>query len=236
MPTCTRAPRRARSCDDFAGDRLDYFVTGFGTGGTLKGVARTLKQARPKTQDHRRRARQFTGAGQPHSAAAQRRRQSLRQPSAFSSAPDAGLVAGFHFDADRRSGGRRVHRRDRAGGRRRCAALSRELARQEGIFVGTSSGATLAAALHRGATRAGRLEHRLHAARHRRALHVDAAVRRHRRGNDGRGMGRVAFDAAVPLRCAGARGARAGGAGAEGRSRSRRRALRRRGRRRTSRW
>src|SRR5436190_13297750 len=25
---------------DFAGERLDYFVTGFGTGGTLKGVAR----------------------------------------------------------------------------------------------------------------------------------------------------------------------------------------------------
>src|SRR4029078_1256906 len=28
--------------DDFAGDRLDYWVTGFGTGGTLKGVQRAL--------------------------------------------------------------------------------------------------------------------------------------------------------------------------------------------------
>ena len=35
---------------DFAGERLDYFVTGFGTGGTLKGVARVLKQARPATK------------------------------------------------------------------------------------------------------------------------------------------------------------------------------------------
>ena len=31
---------------DFAGERLDYFVTGFGTGGTLNGVARGLKAAR----------------------------------------------------------------------------------------------------------------------------------------------------------------------------------------------
>src|SRR5262252_5847688 len=34
----------------FAGERLDYFVTGFGTGGTLKGVARVLRKARPETQ------------------------------------------------------------------------------------------------------------------------------------------------------------------------------------------
>lgn len=32
---------------DFDGERLDYWVTGFGTGGTLKGVSRGLKAARP---------------------------------------------------------------------------------------------------------------------------------------------------------------------------------------------
>jgi cysteine synthase A len=36
--------------DDFAGQRLDYWVTGYGTGGTLKGVARVLKQERPETR------------------------------------------------------------------------------------------------------------------------------------------------------------------------------------------
>jgi cysteine synthase len=36
--------------DDFAGDRLDYWVTGYGTGGTLKGVARVLRQERPETK------------------------------------------------------------------------------------------------------------------------------------------------------------------------------------------
>src|SRR5438309_8267529 len=33
----------------FAGERLDYFVTGYGTGGTLKGVARVLRAKRPET-------------------------------------------------------------------------------------------------------------------------------------------------------------------------------------------
>src|SRR4051812_41259089 len=32
---------------DFAGGRLDYFVTGYGTGGTLTGVGRVLKKERP---------------------------------------------------------------------------------------------------------------------------------------------------------------------------------------------
>ena len=36
--------------DAFAGERLDYFVTGFGTGGTLKGVARVLRERSPGTK------------------------------------------------------------------------------------------------------------------------------------------------------------------------------------------
>src|SRR5713226_5186957 len=36
--------------EDFAGKRLDYWVTGFGTGGTLKGVARVLAKERPDTK------------------------------------------------------------------------------------------------------------------------------------------------------------------------------------------
>lgn len=35
---------------DFNGQRLDYFVTGFGTGGTVTGVARVLKKERPETK------------------------------------------------------------------------------------------------------------------------------------------------------------------------------------------
>src|SRR6266436_6777291 len=36
--------------NDFAGERLDYWVTGFGTGGTLKGVARVLAKERPEVK------------------------------------------------------------------------------------------------------------------------------------------------------------------------------------------
>jgi len=35
---------------DFAGERLDFWVTGFGTGGTLKGVGRVLAKERPETK------------------------------------------------------------------------------------------------------------------------------------------------------------------------------------------
>jgi cysteine synthase A len=35
---------------DFEGERLDYWVTGYGTGGTLKGVARVLAKERPDTR------------------------------------------------------------------------------------------------------------------------------------------------------------------------------------------
>lgn len=35
---------------DFAGERLDYYVTGYGTGGTVTGVARALRKERPDTK------------------------------------------------------------------------------------------------------------------------------------------------------------------------------------------
>jgi len=35
---------------DFAGERLDYWVTGYGTGGTVTGVARVLRKERPETK------------------------------------------------------------------------------------------------------------------------------------------------------------------------------------------
>jgi cysteine synthase A len=35
---------------DFEGERLDWWVTGYGTGGTLKGVGRVLREKRPETK------------------------------------------------------------------------------------------------------------------------------------------------------------------------------------------
>ena len=188
--------------DDFANERLDYFVTGFGTGGTLKGVARALKQRAPRRKiiaaEPDNSPVLGSGIPQPRDAAGNpagshpRFRPHLMQgwsPDFISKLTEEAVAAG-------------LHRRDRAGRRRRRAAL---LARAR------AQGRHLRRHLERRdagrgaddrAPRAGRREHRLHAARHRRALHVDAAVRRHRRRDDGRGVGGVAFDAAVPLRCA----------------------------------
>ncbi len=46
--------------EDFEGERLDYWVTGFGTGGTLKGVSRGCSRSeRPEHQDRRLRTRQL---------------------------------------------------------------------------------------------------------------------------------------------------------------------------------
>ena len=36
--------------EDFSGQRLDYWVTGYGTGGTLNGVSRVLARERPETR------------------------------------------------------------------------------------------------------------------------------------------------------------------------------------------
>ena len=66
--------------DDFEGERLDYWVTGYGTGGTLKGVARVLAKERPDTKivvcEPRRRAdaRQRRRAGSATPTARRRRR------------------------------------------------------------------------------------------------------------------------------------------------------------------
>jgi cysteine synthase A len=133
--------------EDFQDQRLDYWVTGFGTGGTLKGVSRVLKSERPETRivvcepDNSqvlgsgiRQAR--TAEGAPASSHPSFRPHLVQGwspdfiPRLTEDAVDMGVidmivpVAGA--DALR---------------------LSHELASREGIFTGISGGATLAGAL-----------------------------------------------------------------------------------------
>jgi len=132
---------------DFTGERLDYWVSGFGTGGTLKGVARALKQAGLPTKivaaepDNA----QVLGSGirqrrAPDGTPAEshpRFRPHLMQgwaPDFISKLTEDAVAAGLVDEIVPVSGNDALR-------------LARELARQEGIFVGTSSGATLAAAL-----------------------------------------------------------------------------------------
>jgi len=132
---------------DFDDVGLDYWVTGYGTGGTLKGVARVLREQSPDTKvvvcepDNA----QLFGSG------VTQERDAEGQP--------AGSHPGFHphmmqgwtpdfipklaEDAEATS---LIDQVLPVPGER-ALECSRNLARQEGIFVGISAGATLAGAL-----------------------------------------------------------------------------------------
>ena len=170
----------------FAGRSLDYFVTGSGTGGTLKGVARVLHERAAGYAHRRLRAGQLADARQRHRPAA---RRATARPAAATR-----CSARTRCRAGRRTSSPRLSRDAVADGwstrscrstAREAMRLSRELAQREGIFGGISGGATLAGALRGRAASAGRHERAVHAARHRRALPQHAAVRGHR-GRDER--------------------------------------------------
>jgi cysteine synthase len=133
--------------DDFSGERLDYWVTGYGTGGTLKGVARVLAKERPDTKiivcepvDA-----QLLGSGVEQS------RNADGTPTGphptFKPHPMQGWTPDFipKLTADAVAT-KVIHRLLPISGADaiRC---SKELATKEGIFVGITSGATFAGAL-----------------------------------------------------------------------------------------
>ena len=120
----TTAPEILR---DFAGRRLDYFVTGWGTGGTLTGVGEVLKVARPEVQII---ASEPTGAALLSGKEWQPHKIQGWTPDFVPAVLNREVVDRIVLIDD-------VLARD----------TSRELAQQEGIFTGISSGATLAAAL-----------------------------------------------------------------------------------------
>jgi cysteine synthase len=111
---------------DFAGRRLDYFVTGWGTGGTLTGAGQMIRLARPEVQ---------IIAAEP---------------------ADAGLLSGKAFAPHKIQGwtpdfvppvlDRTVPHRVLPVTDAEAIDATRALARREGIFCGISSGGTFAAA------------------------------------------------------------------------------------------
>ena len=112
---------------DFAGRRLDYWVTGYGTGGTMSGAGRTIKAARPDIN---------IVATEPAAA-------SLLSGAEW--APHK--IQGWTPDFIPEVLDREVFDQLLAVTDERAIEVSRELAHKEGIFCGISSGATLATAL-----------------------------------------------------------------------------------------
>ena len=132
---------------DFADDRLDYWVSGFGTGGTLKGVSRVLRAERPDVRivvcepDNS----PVLGSG------IEQKRNADGSPAASHPSFRPHLMQGWSPDFIPRLTEDAVQMKyiDEivAVAGKDALDCSRELARQEGIFVGISGGATLAGAL-----------------------------------------------------------------------------------------
>ncbi len=132
---------------DFEGERLDYWVTGYGTGGTLRGVARVLAEKRPDTK---------IVVCEPEDApllasGEAQARHADGTPSAGHPAWKPHPMQGWTPDFIPKLTGDAVDTGviDRvvtvAGPE--AMRMSKELATKEGIFVGITSGATFAGAL-----------------------------------------------------------------------------------------
>jgi cysteine synthase A len=131
----------------FEGLKLDYFVTGFGTGGTLKGTSRVLKKKSPQTQiivcepDNA----QLLGSKIPQA------READGSPSESHPNFRPHLVQGWSPDfipkltEDAITAGT-VDRIIPVAGDK-ALQYTRDLARKEGIFCGVSGGATFTAAM-----------------------------------------------------------------------------------------
>ena len=132
---------------DFKEQRLDYFVTGFGTGGTLKGVARELKRSRPGTRivAAEPEVAPLLGSGIPQT------RDTSGGPAgshpAFKPHPMQGWSPDFISTLTEQAAEAGLIDEIVPVAGPDAMRMSRELARKEGIFCGTSSGATLVAAL-----------------------------------------------------------------------------------------
>jgi cysteine synthase A len=133
--------------DDFKGQRLDYWVTGFGTGGTLKGVSRVLDKERPDTK---------IVVAEPAEApllasGTKQERNPDGSPAAKHPSWKPHPIQGWSPDFIAKLAGDAVDAGfvDEVIGVSGADAMrwSRELARKEGIFVGISSGGTFAAAI-----------------------------------------------------------------------------------------
>jgi cysteine synthase A len=129
---------------DFEGRRLDYVVTTVGTGGTLKGIARALRAARPETRIIVAEAENadLLGSGAPQPPPLDGVPQSHPR---FQPHPIQGTTPDFisKLAQDAIDGGL-IHAVVGVNGGE-ALRLARELALREGILAGISSGATLAA-------------------------------------------------------------------------------------------
>jgi cysteine synthase A len=132
---------------DFAGERLDYWVTGYGTGGTISGVGRVLRKERPQTKII---LSEPTIAPLLGSGVAQQRgpdHAPAASHPAFTPHPIQGWTPDFIPYVLQEAVDGRYYDEVIAIAGPDAIAWSRRLATEEGIFTGISGGASLAVAM-----------------------------------------------------------------------------------------
>ena len=126
-PAYHRSTTGPEILSDFAGKRLDYFVTGWGTGGTLTGAGEVIRLARPEVR---------IIATEPEGAA-------LLSGKPFAPHKIQGWTPDFVPAVLNRNVPDRIVPVSDA----EAIGAARQLASQEGVFCGISSGGTFAAAV-----------------------------------------------------------------------------------------
>lgn len=126
-PAYHRSTTAAEILQDFAGRRLDAFVTGWGTGGTLTGVGEMLKLARPEVR---------IVTTEPDNA-------TLLKDTPWAPHKIQGWTPDFVPEVLNRT----IFDQDIPVSDVQARDTARRLAAEEGIFVGLSAGGTVAAAL-----------------------------------------------------------------------------------------
>lgn len=144
----THADTTAREIiEDFGANGLDYFVSGFGTGGTISGVSRTLRADSPKTRIIAAEPDNAQIMASGHVQAFASDGSAAESHPGFRPHPMQGWSPDFisHIANEALSEGRIDAFSGVSGDdAMRC---SRALAQKEGVFVGITAGATFAAAL-----------------------------------------------------------------------------------------
>jgi len=132
---------------DFDGERLDYWVTGYGTGGTITGVGRVLRKERPKTKIilSEPSIAQLLGSGIAQERGADH--SPAGSHSAFTPHPIQGWTPDFIPYVLQESVDKHYYDELIPIAGPDAIAWSRRLAAEEGIFTGISGGASLAAAI-----------------------------------------------------------------------------------------
>ena len=132
---------------DFDGQRLDYFVSGYGTGGTISGVGRVLREARPDVKLILSEPANAQLVGSGHAQGRNEQHEPAESHPAFEPHPIQGWTPDFipwvlQEALDQSFVDELIPVAGDVG-----IEWSRKLAQREGIFTGVSGGSTVAVAM-----------------------------------------------------------------------------------------